>query len=380
MMSNAPRVLIIGAGVIGLTTALCLRKQGAKVTVIADRFSPDLTSVVAGALWEWPPAVCGNHQDQKSLERSKMWSMHSYKVFTELAKNSAIRSETGVYLRPAVFYFHHAVSSDKRDQTKMEELRDRVLGFRHDASLIQKYEVNPECGFRDAYEYLAPMVDTDVYMQWLRDAVEREGCALIRQQVESELSICAPALMKQFSSDFIVNCTGLGAKELGDDSVYPLRGALLRVINNSLPGGKLQVAHCVSHDESKNIQDIVFIVPRGENMIVLGGLVESDQWSTDISLENYAPIRDMLDRCVKFLPRLRGATIDPAEPVRAGLRPARRQNVRLEADPQDERILHCYGHGGSGITFSWGCAQEVAAMIFSRVSQQMLPSSNYLMS
>src|SRR5580693_696976 len=105
MVSTSPRVLIIGAGVVGLTAALCLRKQGAHVTVIADRFSPDLTSVVAGALWEWPPAVCGFHQNQESLERSKTWSVESYKIFAELANLGATGPKTGVYLRPAVFYF-----------------------------------------------------------------------------------------------------------------------------------------------------------------------------------------------------------------------------------------------------------------------------------
>ena len=61
------RVLVIGAGVSGLTSALCLRRRGFEVTVVADRFAPLVTSVVAGALWEWPPAVCGYHQDQVSL-------------------------------------------------------------------------------------------------------------------------------------------------------------------------------------------------------------------------------------------------------------------------------------------------------------------------
>ena len=55
-------VLVIGAGVSGLTSALCLSRRGFDVTVVADRFAPRVTSVVAGALWEWPPAVCGHHQ------------------------------------------------------------------------------------------------------------------------------------------------------------------------------------------------------------------------------------------------------------------------------------------------------------------------------
>jgi D-amino-acid oxidase len=83
-MSNQKKILIIGAGVSGLTTAFCLAKQQYKVTVIAKEFSPNITSNVAGALWEWPPAVCGYHSDEVSLERSKDWCMQSYEIFYEL--------------------------------------------------------------------------------------------------------------------------------------------------------------------------------------------------------------------------------------------------------------------------------------------------------
>jgi D-amino-acid oxidase len=363
-MDTQPRVLVIGAGVIGLTTALCLRRQGARVTIIADRFAPNLTSVVAGALWEWPPAVCGYHQNQLSLDRSKGWCMESYKVLSELAADPTAGSKAGIYFRPVIFYFFHPVNSNNRDRKKMEELKSKVLGFRHDASLIQEQGINPDYGLRDAYEHLAPMVDTDAYMQWLRSKVEEEGCVLVQQKVTSELRQCASALKDHFSCDFIVNSSGLGAKELGDKSVYPLRGALVRVISNTVPGPRLQVAHCVSHDETQDTQDIVFIVPRGENLIVLGGLAEAEEWNLNVNLDNYLPISEMHERCCKFLPRLRSAKLDASEPVRVGLRPFRRENVRLEADADDFSIIHSYGHGGAGVTLSWGCAKEVVKMIF----------------
>ncbi len=374
-MNAIPHVLVIGAGVTGLTTALCLRRQGAQVTVIADRFSPDLTSVVAGALWEWPPAVCGYHHDQISLARSKAWSMESYNVFAALAGTPDVGSTAGIHLRPVAFYFRHAVESNARDLGKMEELKDKVLDFRHNASLIEQYGVNPNYGLQDAYQHLAPMVDTDVYMTWLTGQVQDSGCSMLRFKVTSELRECSASLKNRFSCDVIVNCSGLGAKELGDDSVYPLRGALVRVLNNSRLGSKIEVAHCVSHDESQDQQDIVFIVPRGDNLLVLGGLAEPHEWSKDINLDNYTPVQEMLERCIAFLPRLRFAELDASEPVRVGLRPFRRQNVRLEADPQDTSIIHSYGHGGAGVTFSWGCAKEVTSMICGIEPNQVLSES-----
>ena len=355
-MSSSPHVLIIGAGVIGLTTALVLLRRGLRVTVVADEFAPNLTSVVAGALWEWPPAVCGYHRDQVSLSRSKKWCMVSYHAFADLAKQPG----TGVFMRQSVFYFHQPVASSVRHLAKMEELRTNVCGFRHDASLISEHGVNVDYGVVDAYSHLAPMIDTDAYMEWLRREVDHHGCGWVKRRVSSELRQCAAALIAEFRADLIVNCSGLGARDLGDSSVYPLRGALVRVLNTLTP--PVDTAHCVSDDESGKSDDMVFIVPRGTNLLVLGGLTEPDEWALGINLENYEPVRRMYERCLDFLPRLRSASIDTAEPVRVGLRPARRQNVRLEPEP-GLPVIHSYGHGGSGVTLSWGCAEEVASMV-----------------
>ena len=64
----------------------------------------------------------------------------------------------------------------------------------------------------------------------------------------------------------------------------------------------------------------------------------------------------------------RTAEIDAAEPVRVGLRPYRSPGVRLEAEA-GTRIVHNYGHGGSGVTFSWGCAREVVEHVEALVVQ-----------
>ena len=58
----------------------------------------------------------------------------------------------------------------------------------------------------------------------------------------------------------IVNATGLGSYELaGDTTMYPLRGALIRVINDGKKFPKVTEALCVTHDDSRNVDDIVFI-------------------------------------------------------------------------------------------------------------------------
>lgn len=348
-------VLVLGAGVIGLTTALVLRRRGWNVTVLADRFAPNITSVVAGALWEWPPAVCGHDQD---LERVKRWAGETYGIFTELASDPA----TGVFVRPVTFYFKRPVSEDPFQGRKMAELAARVRGFRHDAAMIAEHGINPRSGVRDAHRHLAPMIDTDTYMAWLLREVTAAGCRIVQQSVPPPLCEQARALLAEQNADVLLNCTGLGARELGDSSVYPLRGAVIRVKNDGRTMPRITEAHCVSHDGVSPDPGFIFIVPRGEDKLILGGFAEPNESNLDISLHNSETVREVLRRCVEFLPVLQAAEIDAVEPVRAGLRPAREGSTRLEWD-ESAPILHNYGHGGSGVTYSWGCAREAAELL-----------------
>ncbi len=351
-------VVVVGAGVSGLTSALAMARGGRAVTVVADRFAPRVTSVVAGALWEWPPAVCGHHSDQRTLDRAKGWCETTYARFAELAGDPA----TGVHLRPVTFYFDRPIGETPWQRAKVDELRGKVRGFREDSALIAENGVNPELGLSDAYSYLAPMVDTDVYMCWLLGEVRRAGCRVVERKVEGLLADQADELMAEFGAVAIVHASGLGAVELVGEAMAPLRGALIRVKNDGRAMPRITQAHCISRDGAGPDSGFIFIVPRGDGMLVLGGLAEPDQWGLDIGLHNYEPIRAMYRRCVEFLPALRDAEIDAAEPVRVGLRPFRRQNVRLEHEP-GTRIVHNYGHGGSGVTYSWGCAREVAGLV-----------------
>ncbi|WTX00230.1 FAD-binding oxidoreductase [Streptomycetaceae bacterium NBC_01309] len=339
-----------------MTSALALVERGFRVTIVAEQVGPDIVSAVAGALWEWPPAVCGQHSDVESLERSKAWCVESYQEFQRLRTVHG----TGVFVRPAVFYLRRPLHEDAVERRKTDEMRGRVAGFRHDAALIRENHVAPESGAVDDYSFLAPMIDTDVYLQWVLGRVLDAGCVLVHRRIEGSLAEQAGELLSDYKADVIVNCAGLGAAHLADDNtVFPLRGALMHVVNDGVAMPRVTSAHAMAYDESQGKQNMVFIVPRGRDGLVLGGLVEPGEWATDLDYV-YAPVRHMVERCQAFLPALR--TIVPTvRPIRVGLRPARKANVRLEADP-DTRIVHNYGHGGSGVTLSWGRAREVAAL------------------
>jgi D-amino-acid oxidase len=355
----APRhILVIGAGVSGLTTALCLLREGLRVTVVAEKFAPNITSVVAGALWEWPPAVCRHREDPIALSRAKAWCKTSYGTFSELARDSA----TGVFMRPATFYFRRPVEEDSRHFQKMNELKDNVRDFVRDPALIEKNGVNPSSGVRDAYSHLTPLVDTDVYMKWLLGEVRGLGGRVIQHKIVGRLREQEKELKRHFEADAIVNCAGLGSAEIANEPMFPLRGALIRIHNDGKRFPRITQAHCVAHEGHASEPGFIFIVPRGHDMLVLGGIAEPDEWSLDIGFDNHEPIRKMYQRCIDFLPILKNAEIDATEPVRVGLRPFRRQSVRLDRETGTD-IIHNYGHGGSGVTLSWGCALEVVEMV-----------------
>jgi D-amino-acid oxidase len=68
----------------------------------------------------------------------------------------------------------------------------------------------------------------------------------------------------------------------------------------------------------------------------------------------------MLARAAELVPALGNAKVLRH---RVGLRPAR-PTVRCEPVRTGGRlVVHCYGHGGAGVTVSWGCADEVLDLI-----------------
>ena len=78
-------VLVIGAGVAGLTTAVCLAEAGVRVRVVARELPQDTTSAAAGAVWA-PYRIGGD------VTRINQWSLRSLEVLTALARTDPDRS------------------------------------------------------------------------------------------------------------------------------------------------------------------------------------------------------------------------------------------------------------------------------------------------
>lgn len=126
-------------------------------------------------------------------------------------------------MKPSAFFFPTNLDHDVEQLCKMDEIKaSGVIGFERGSHILQKHRVNPACGGVDAYEFLAPVIDTDQCMSWLMNLVRSKGAVMITKTIEDDLLNVEEELREQFSADVIINCTGLaGALLAGDKSCYP---------------------------------------------------------------------------------------------------------------------------------------------------------------
>ena len=189
--------------------------------------------------------------------------------------------------------------------------------------------------------FAAPVADMSVHLPWLVARLRALGGSL----AIATLGSLAEALAR---APVVVNCAGLGARELaGDDTLLAVRGQILHVEQPGVDEWLL---------DQSDPERLLYVVPR-ERDVVLGGTAQEGDEDGAVDPATAAAIRA---RCEAAVPALRGARV-----LRRGGRPAaRRPAVRLETEARaDGTIVHCYGHGGAGVTLAWGCAEEVTALV-----------------
>ncbi|KAH8677618.1 nucleotide-binding domain-containing protein [Xylariales sp. PMI_506] len=366
---NSPHILVVGGGVTGLVTSWVLLDRGYHVTILSSEWvntERRLTSQIAGALWEFPPAVCGSHTDAISLAHSKRWCMTAYHIWDGIASVPELSAASGVRMMPSDFFFPDTVESDAAQHSKMAEIMAcGVRGFYRGADLIEERRVNPSYGAVDAYELIAPIIDTDQGMEWLTSLMRSKGAQLVTETIKDDLLNIEGILRARFDADVIINCTGIQGQVLaGDKTVYPIRGGLIRVINDGSDFPKVEAALTITADAVHDSNEIVFLVPRNDNILLIGGIAEPHKWDLNLTLESPI-IQRMRKRCEAFLPSLKSARVDPDYPLAQGIRPFRANNVRVERELRrpGSRLVHSYGQGGAGWSLSFGCAEDVAMLV-----------------
>jgi D-amino-acid oxidase len=309
-------VLILGAGVVGLTTAVSLAEAGHSVRVQAAELSEATTSAAAGALWG-PWLV-------EPRDRVHAWAAHTLQVLTELANTPG----TGVRLASG-----NDVSMVEHEPPDWFSLLPTIRPCTVD-------ELPP--GYRHGIHYTAPLVDMPMYLNYLSARLRAAGIEIEVAAVDSLEAVSSMAPV-------VVNCTGLGARKLADDDqLFPIRGQHVVVSN---PG--LSEFLEVDTGDSPNL---IAIYPHGDH-VVLGGTAEPGSWTRE---PDPVAAEAILARCAAVQPLLRDVIVLEH---RVGLRPTR-PKIRLEeVQGAAGRIVHNYGHGGAGVSLAWGCAAEVVAMV-----------------
>ncbi|KAI8087631.1 uncharacterized protein B0P05DRAFT_569582 [Gilbertella persicaria] len=315
------QVNVIGAGVIGLTTALLLQQKGYDVTIIADYFPGDkhieYTSPCAGARWK----TLAPNSDPK-LQR---YDAVSFKFFWELARSCA--AEAGIMIVSAYDYYEKPT-----EDTLDPWFKNLVPTFQ----FIDQAELPKNIAV--GYHYTT-------------------GGKHRRQKVNCISEVVTDDI------DVVVNCTGLRARELGkvmDAKVTPTRGQ-----NVIIKAPHIRKTVSVTRSDSYN-----YIIPRSDGTVVLG--TTKEEGNTDPTV-NESMTKDILNRAYDCCPDLslqrKGVSDLTIVGNVVGLRPTRKGGPRVQNEyfksPSGKQTLitHNYGHDGSGYQSSWGTAQEAARLV-----------------
>ena len=233
-------VAVIGCGAVGLATARILQRRGFEVTIYARDMPPDTTSNVAGASWFPSSVIEGARRTpafDAQFERAARLAFRHFQLMTG--------SEYGVTWREQY---------SLRDQPNEERWTYSMLRDLFPAPRELKSSQHP---FPLPYAYVDNMmfIEPSIYLNSvLRDFFIAGG--RFRRAVYSELTQIA-----NLTEPVIINCTGLGSRELfNDPELTPLKGQLTVL----LPQPEVDYA-VISSD--------LYMFPRRDG-ILLGGTSE----------------------------------------------------------------------------------------------------------
>lgn len=307
--------IVVGCGVIGLTTAITLQKNNYSVKIITNKLPAETTSAVAAAVW-LPYEV-------KPYDKVKIWSSSSYDAYVEFAQDET----SGVSMIDMTIVIGSEEDAWWKDALPKEKIRRA-----NENELPGDHKLG--------YVLNVPMIETQLHLQFLLERFETEGGTVEMKQIDD---------LNSFDQNkIIINCTGLAAKELTDDKeLYPIQGQIVLLKRN--PNIKCTLSEIL---EGENKDKLAYIVPRSD-YTVLGGTAEAHNYGLRPSDQEASAI---IKRCQSL-----DSLINEDNYVSTiiGLRPGRSE-IRLE---REGNIIHNYGHGGGGYTVAWGCANSVLNML-----------------
>ncbi|KAH7039796.1 uncharacterized protein B0I36DRAFT_280107 [Microdochium trichocladiopsis] len=368
----AKKIVIIGAGVSGLTSAMLLsRDKDYSITVVAKHMPGDLDAMYAS------PIAGANYLPMSDRENSQ----YEARTLPELQRLASHVPEAGIHHQRARLY---------RREADMPTLRQGSNGFngmflenpwyQEVVNNFVELEVTPEmtaAGIAGGCEFDSVCINTPVYLSWLVGKCRANGVVFKRGSVKSladarrwwSSSEKAFAEAKEKGeegpADIVLNMTGLGALKLGgvmDQAMVPMRGQVV-VVRNVAP--VMFGTSGTDDDDEELTYGMTRAVGGGT---VLGGTYQRGNWD---SQPDAATALRIMQRSIDTVPELLNGTgkkdITGLEIIRhaVGFRPYREGGVRIEKEkmPDGSWVVHNYGHSGWGYQGSYGCAEKVVALV-----------------
>ena len=313
-------IVVLGAGIVGLTSALRLAEAGHRVRVWSVDDPATTTSAHSGGVWT--PTY------QAPLAGSLAWAARSLEEYLALAA----RPGTGVRLVDAV-----TVGGVPDLDSLPPQLR-----------LLPELSPEPPtglpAGFDRGLRHRSPVVDLPRHLRWLVDRLTALG-----GQIETRRAASLDEPLGEAA--VVVLAAGLGSAQLAaDPTVRPLFSQYVVTDN---PG----VTELVI--EISDAHRWTSIIPQADR-VHLGGVRVPGRTDPAPDREE---AREILHRCREAEPRLRDARI---QRIDTGILPSR-PTTRVEAERRDGGlVVHNYGHGGSGLSLCWGTAHEVVRLVAQR--------------
>ncbi|XP_053316030.1 D-aspartate oxidase [Spea bombifrons] len=321
------KVVVIGGGLVGLSTAICISESlpQCEVTVVSESFSPNTTGDVAAG------CLIPHTYPDTPFEQQKKWFQETFDHLFKIA-NSAEGADAGISLLTGWQVYKNP------PEEAFPFWWDVVLGFR----LMTPTEIAKFPCHKFGQTFTTLKCQSSLYLPWMEQRFKTNGGTVQTGKVESIWQLYG-------KYNIVVNCSGIGSRELiGDLSLYPVKGQVLEV---HAPW----IKHFIREGNGNT-----YIYP-GITGTTLGGTRQKDDWtlSADAKIS-----KEILDRCCDLEPSLRGVSIIREK---VGLRPTR-SAIRLEKEifsknGQQLPVVHNYGHGGSGFSVHIGTAKQATRMV-----------------
>ncbi|KIK19629.1 hypothetical protein PISMIDRAFT_107285 [Pisolithus microcarpus 441] len=338
-------IIVIGAGVIGLSTAIKIQEKGGyRVTIVAETFPTDPKTIRYTSHWAGAHHVSGAYGSKRQREMDS-------ETFDIMWKDSEHGGPVeGCFLR-------HKNTQYRSDGVDPSEWLDHMPGFRS----VSNDELVP--GATHGWTFTTLTLYPPVYLNWLLGRFLGNGGKIVRAQLQHiNQAIHGGISGLPQEPDAVVACVGLGARFLGgieDKEVYPVRGQTV-----VLKAPWVRYGRTLTYADGSHF----YLMPRATGDVLVGGIrVAKDWFPVPREQDRDYLLAGGLAMCPELAPphilAERMPTVDDLRPLivdeGCGLRPGRKSGIRLATEwPEGSKIpvVYNYGHSGMGFQSSWGSA------------------------